>query len=248
MPQRITSSINPILLHRIVREETREWDDVSIDTFRKIIEEINISWTINPDPINCSSEKWLLTFDDGYISDYEIVFPILGEFGMSAIFFLVYDFVGKDGYLSWTQIDEMQRNGMIFGSHGVSHQYLTKIPKSDAFAEMKDSKKMIQDRLGVEIQSFSFPYGDLNDELVGIASDIGYLNLFSSNHGIINNHKQVLPRNSINSTMQWPKIRSVIHPGESTKLLWRLEDFVKSFFKNLLGYERYRSFRRFFVK
>src|SRR5215472_8899679 len=49
----------------------------------------------------------VLTFDDGLVSDYELAFPLLAEFGQRAVFFLNTATIGQTGYLEWAQVAEM---------------------------------------------------------------------------------------------------------------------------------------------
>src|SRR5437660_1920465 len=70
------------------------------------------------DLVNPEDSTVCLTFDDGRLSDYCIAFPLLLQAGVRAEFFVNTASVGKQGFLAWRQIDEMQRAGMSFQSHG----------------------------------------------------------------------------------------------------------------------------------
>ena len=141
------------------------------------------------------------------------------------------------------QIKEMQKYGMSFGSHSLSHQYLSRIPIKDAIKELQDSKNTLQDKLGVEIKSFSFPYGDWNRQLYDEALKVGYSDIYNSKHGLINDGMFPLPRNSINSSMDWPTIRKIMYPNMIIRCKWSIEDNMKSLIKNLIGFDKYRELR-----
>lgn len=60
------------------------------------------------------------------------------------------------------------------GSHTINHPVLTKIPKPEQYAEIIDSKSMLEDLLGVEVKSFCYPKGRYNDKIVNILRNAGY--------------------------------------------------------------------------
>jgi hypothetical protein len=70
------------------------------------------------DPIRSA----VLTFDDGDIGFYEVVFPLLKKYGMKAINFIIPGWVGREGILTWEQIQEMNDSGLVdFQSHSMNH-------------------------------------------------------------------------------------------------------------------------------
>jgi len=68
----------------------------------------------------------ILAFDDGYADNYTNAFPILEKYGVAAHFFIITDFVnaGREGYMTWPQIEEMAAAGQRFGSHSRDHPNL----------------------------------------------------------------------------------------------------------------------------
>lgn len=116
----------------------------------------------------------VLTFDDGLASDYEIACPLLLEAGMRATFFVNTATVGERGFLNWGQIVEMQRGGMSFQSHSHNHVYLTWLPIGQLERQLRESKRMLQDRLGQSVEFLAAPYGDLNGRVLEVARRVGY--------------------------------------------------------------------------
>ena len=67
-------------------------------------------------------KKILITFDDGFESNYRIAFPMAKQCGIKFNVFLAYDYIGKENYLTKEQIVEMQASGLVeFGYHTKSH-------------------------------------------------------------------------------------------------------------------------------
>lgn len=114
----------------------------------------------------------LITFDDGYENNYTHAYKILKELNAKGNIFVVYNTIGKanlwhnpagEPWLNMATLDmlkEMLAGGVIeAGSHTMNHPDLEKIPLENAAWEMTESKKQLQDALGVEICAFAYPYG-----------------------------------------------------------------------------------------
>jgi peptidoglycan/xylan/chitin deacetylase (PgdA/CDA1 family) len=61
--------------------------------------------------VELPSRPILITFDDGYASSWEIADPLLDRYGWSAVMYIATGYVGRDGYLTWDQLQEMQASG-----------------------------------------------------------------------------------------------------------------------------------------
>ena len=156
-----------------------------------------------------SGNRAVITFDDGFIDNHKIAFPILKKKGLSAAFFLSTDFIGSstppwfwreavedsgkdDICMTWENASELARNGMTIGSHGVSHRSLTQIGSSDAADEVGHSKKIIEDNLGTKCDHFAFPFGsrrDYNAALIDHVKKSGFKSCLLNVHGYNNLEK-----------------------------------------------------------
>ena len=223
-----SNKINFLVLHKIVNDTSfNQWEDVSKNCFIEILNEIEQPSRIYGNHKSNNINEVLLTFDDGNSSDYEIVFQMLDERKINAIFFLIVDRVGNKGYVNWSQVKEMHKYGMIFGSHGLNHKAMDKLSDKDALNEFVKSKSILEDNLGSAINCFSYPYGDCSKESHANGLSAGYEFLFTSNHGTANKNSNILPRNSIHSGMNLKKISKIMNPGFSLQLRWKIEDKLK---------------------
>jgi len=148
------------------------------------------------DYIETSDKKNLvvLTFDDGYESFYQNVFPILNEMKIPATIFIPSHFIGKINswdytgnllpakHLSKTQIEELSRNQITIGSHGLSHRCLTNLTDRLLTIELTKSKEIIENIIGKKISFISYPFGRFDSHVESIAFKAGYRQGLSLSH------------------------------------------------------------------
>jgi peptidoglycan/xylan/chitin deacetylase (PgdA/CDA1 family) len=77
-------------------------------------------------------------------------------------------------HLSWEHLRELSRAGFEIGSHTMSHRDLTRMDTARLRGELRDSKRILEDRLGVEITAVAFPFGRHSPRVIGEAVDAGY--------------------------------------------------------------------------
>lgn len=125
----------------------------------------------------------ILTIDDGYKSSYEVAYPLLKRFRYPATIFVYSDFVGAGASLTWAQMSEMVRSGLVdIQPHSKTHSDLTERFEGESASayrkrlalEMEHPAKLIKNKLGLPIHTFSYPYGAENDAVVEAASAAGY--------------------------------------------------------------------------
>jgi peptidoglycan/xylan/chitin deacetylase (PgdA/CDA1 family) len=107
----------------------------------------------------------VITFDDGYHDIYGEAFPVLSRFGFTATVFLPTSYIGKISRqfkgrdcLTWAEVRDLQRNGISFGSHTVTHPQLSNLDKCAIDTEVVQSKKTIEEETGCAVDSFAYPY------------------------------------------------------------------------------------------
>lgn len=115
-----------------------------------------------------------LSFDDGDVSNYTLAFPALVDAAAPADFFVNTATVGRPGFLSWSHIAEMQRAGLSFQSHSHDHVVLLGLPAPALERQLRESKRLLEDRLGTAVDFLAAPYGLLNRRVVTAAREAGY--------------------------------------------------------------------------
>jgi len=136
----------------------------------------------------------ILTFDDGDLSIYALVFPLLKKYDIKATFFIITDFVGTVGYVNWKQLKEISdyRNAkgeklFSIGSHSLDHKRFDEIPADQIPHELAESKFVIEKHIGTPVWYFALPFGAGagRKEVIEAAKNSGYRGIRTSRKAVI---------------------------------------------------------------
>lgn len=143
------------------------------------------------------SRAAVLTFDDGWKSQYDVGWPILKKFGYPVTMFIYTEgirggrFSGGES-MSWEQLAEMRDAGVDIQAHSETHGDLRKpydkIAKKKLNPEEYDQwleneigrcKRTLEEKLGIKVNCFAVPYGNINDKVREVAQRAGYEAVFT---------------------------------------------------------------------
>jgi len=138
------------------------------------------------------AKRVLLTFDDAYDDLYTELFSLVIQHHYTPVIYLVAGCIGGSNewdqasglrtrsLLTLEQIREMQKYGVAFGSHSLTHPWLPGVPDAQLRGEVSDSKRRLEDLLGVEVKSFAYPYGGVDGRVRAAVAEAGYQLAFTA--------------------------------------------------------------------
>lgn len=114
-----------------------------------------------------------ITFDDGYVDNYTVAWPILQKYNAPSTIYLAPEMSGID-HLTPGMIREMAANDVEFGAHTLTHIHLPSADDDTAEREIRQSRAAVQALTGQPCSSFAYPYGKLADRHVEMVRRAGF--------------------------------------------------------------------------
>jgi peptidoglycan/xylan/chitin deacetylase (PgdA/CDA1 family) len=88
-----------------------------------------------------------------------------------------------DTFLSWEDVQEMSAAGISFGAHGVEHRLLGDLPPAEADFEVRESRRVVADRIGAPVLGLTYPNGSVTPAVRGMVEAAGYSAAFTTESG-----------------------------------------------------------------
>lgn len=147
------------------------------------------------------SSHYVITFDDGNLSDVTIALPALKARNLSARFFVLTGRIGTKGSLDRDHIGELKAAGMLVGSHGISHRPWTEANQEALNEEIIRSRDVLENILGKEVTEAGIPFGRYDARVLRALRRAGYTAAWSSDGGKMNPTGFLRPRTSLRGDM-----------------------------------------------
>ena len=177
----------PVLLYHHVADDYAEEDSIVTITPQRFEEHLQALLAAGYTPVSFSEyykgqlpeKPIIITFDDGYESNYLYAYPLLQKYGVKAAIFAVVSTVGENPngkpHFTWEQAREMEQSGLVqIESHTLSHAGLTACDPVQLQRELRYSKYLLDTNLNKNCTVLAYPYGYYTDEISAAAAQAGY--------------------------------------------------------------------------
>ncbi len=116
-----------------------------------------------------------LTFDDGWLDNLTVAWPLLQQAHLRATIFLVRDWVvsgvnGEGEFMRPLDVAQLSGEGMEFGAHTSTHPRLDRLDRPQIVTEMTESRAAVKGWTRRRCRFFAFPYGAFNQDALDVAA------------------------------------------------------------------------------
>ncbi len=184
-----------------------------------------------------------VTFDDGWSGSVDEAGPVLESFGLQGHLFVTTGLIGRPGFLTGHELQNIPKSTFAICSHARSHRLLSRLSTAEVSDELQTSKKILEDLLGTEVDTLSLPGGAMDDRVLRIARQSGHRFVFTSD-------VHLNSAGTLSASIGRVAVRSATTDGEirrwvSGRLVReRLRHLTLSMSRRLLGWSRYDRIRR----
>jgi peptidoglycan/xylan/chitin deacetylase (PgdA/CDA1 family) len=109
----------------------------------------------------------------------EFAIPLLQEYSVTAIFFIIASYIGQsnawnhraycfENHLSALDLKNLVSKGFEVGNHSLTHHRLTKLSDKQLNVEFHEAHGILKDACGVDPIAFSYPYGHADQRCMEI--------------------------------------------------------------------------------
>lgn len=133
----------------------------------------------------------VITFDDGYLSNYTMAYPELRRHGFKATVFVVLEpneyslhrVAGVDAFMGQDQIRELAAGGISIQSHTLTHCVLSELSEADARRELTESREKLAAITGCPVDHIAIPRAGYSRRVRRWVREAGYRTACCNNKG-----------------------------------------------------------------
>jgi peptidoglycan/xylan/chitin deacetylase (PgdA/CDA1 family) len=172
----------------------------------------------------------VLTFDDGNISDLEIVAPLLAKYDVRGLFFPCVGRTCHKHYLDKSGLRTLAQMGHEIGSHGVNHVPWTSLDPKALHREIHDSKQCLENILDAKVDSVAIPFGAYNRRVLLALQNAAFSRIYTTDQGIVTGSPMIINRYSVRRDDDPEHLRKIIERLRSRqfRLISNLKTMIKS--------------------
>jgi peptidoglycan/xylan/chitin deacetylase (PgdA/CDA1 family) len=173
------------------------------------VDQVETAWykqgKLPPKPI-------VVSFDDGYLSQYVAAFPEMEHLGWKGVLNLVAQ--GSD--LPDADAKKMIQAGWELASHTITHVDLTTLDSTELEREVAGSRQILRQRFGVPVNNFCYPLGRYDDTVISAVHRAGYVGAESEVPGLASAaHPYILNRIEVQNSDGLPGFIQKLQDAES---------------------------------
>lgn len=179
--ERIWVSYEEVFAEQMDRLHKEGWTTLDLDDYVRI----------RSGEMPLPAKPVIVTFDDGYESNYTLAFPALRRNGQKATVYVALEpdahtrsqVEGIDGFLSAEQMREMAQHGVAIQSHSLTHPILTELPPDGVRFELEESKRRLEEITGRPVRHLAIPRAGYSRAIRRQAQESGYATVCCNNKG-----------------------------------------------------------------
>lgn len=125
----------------------------------------------------------VLSFDDGYLSDYTRALPVLRSHHWVGVLNLEVHNLQPDDLSPW-RVRALVDAGWELDAHTITHPDLTTVDAARLWREVNGSRVLIRRRFRVPVYFFCYPAGRYNAQVLAAVRQAGYRGATTTNEGL----------------------------------------------------------------
>ncbi|HEY8349124.1 MAG TPA: polysaccharide deacetylase family protein [Clostridiales bacterium] len=152
------------------------YNSISLEDLRAYIEE---GRALPPKP-------YMITVDDGYDSNYYIMYPILRKYNAKAVIFVTGNMITDEPgrrwkedslvWMTWDMLREMEDSGLVeIQNHGYLHKPADTMAPEEFMESVIRGEELLNEKLGErKIKAFAYPHGKATEDSRKFLEENGY--------------------------------------------------------------------------